>query len=144
MYVFPCRKMHLFKNRKSEPEFFITVKYRDPLPAHQVVTLSLYFHLTDWLIQWCLFPEKAHDLEQLLGEPFVPALVHANSLGLVYDFLIDSSASLSAELPAVVKKKNNVRRLELHIQGSKNFILVCLIMSLKNQCYQISFPELLQ
>lgn len=105
VYVFPCRKMHLFKNRKSEPEFFITVKYRDPLPAHQVVTLSLYFHLTDWLIQWCLFPEKAHDLEQLLGEPFVPALVHANFLGLVYDFLIDSSASLSAELPTVVKKK---------------------------------------
>lgn len=90
-----------------------------------------------------MFPGKAHDLEQLLGEPFVPALVHANSLGLVYDFLIDSSASLSAELPAAGKKKN-VRRLEQHVQGSKNFVLVCLIMSLKTQCYHISFPELLQ
>lgn len=39
--------------------------------------------------------------------PFAPALARANSLGLVYDFLIDSSASLSAELPA---KKKEVSR----------------------------------
>lgn len=90
-----------------------------------------------------MFLGKAHDLEQLLGVPFVPALVHANSLGLVYDFLIDFSAFLSAELPAVGKKKN-VRRLEQHVQGSKNLILVCLIMALETQCYHISFPEPLQ
>lgn len=42
--------------------------------------------------------------------PFAPALAHANSLGLVYDFLIDSSAFLSAELPAVKQKKKEVSR----------------------------------
>lgn len=42
--------------------------------------------------------------------PFAPALAHVDSLGLVYDFLIDSSAFLSAELPAGQKKKEEVSR----------------------------------
>lgn len=40
--------------------------------------------------------------------PSAPALAHANSLGLVYDFLTDSSASLSAELPVVEKEVKTV------------------------------------
>lgn len=126
LYWSASRNMQFFLNcfvhsleriQKSQAGFSITRQYRFPLPVHQVVILSLYFHLAGWLVQWCLLPGKAHGLEQLLDVPFAPALAHANSLGLVYDFLIDSSASLSAELPAGKGGKEK-RSLEKHVQGS--------------------------
>lgn len=76
-----------------------------------------------------MLPGRAHGLEQLLDVPFAPALVRANSLGLVYDFLIDSSASLSAELPAV-KKKEAIRRegwnsMSKEVINLSNFSVSC-------------------
>lgn len=104
MQFFPnCFVHSLERIQKSQTGFIITRQNRVPLPVHQVVILSLYFHLAGCSAQWYLLPGRVHGLEQLLNAPSAPALAHANSLGLVYDFLIDSSASLSTELPAVKK-----------------------------------------
>lgn len=63
---------------------------------------------------------KEHDLEMLLNGISVPALAHANFLGPVYDFLIDSSIFLPAVLPICKIKKNNdkILRLKLAVDQS--------------------------
>lgn len=71
------------------------------LPECRAGRPSLCFHSTDYLIHWRWFQGKGHGPVQLWDAPSALGPGHVNSLGLVYDFLTDSSASLLTELPII-------------------------------------------
>lgn len=142
MYVFPCRKMHLFPNGKSQPEFFPhhTIE-RSITCTSSCDTFSLLSF--NWLVSSVMFVSRESTRSWAALRCAFCSCTCSCKFSWACLWLSDWFFSFSVSWVTCSGKKKNVRRLEQHVQGNKNLILLCL-MALETQCYHISHPELLR